>query len=73
MARTDFILLFMLLPAVLLALVGVFVVLFRVGVKLSSFNAFSEISFFNFEVLIFNYKIYAFDLTEVKFVGKFYF
>lgn len=50
-ANIDLILLFMLFPAVLLAFVGVFVVRLRIGVKLSSFNAFSDRSFFNFEAL----------------------
>jgi hypothetical protein len=74
-ANTDFILLFMLLPAVLFAFVGVFVVLFLVGVKLSSLRAFYEISFFSLVVLIFRSNIYAFDLfvVKVKLVGRFYF
>lgn len=39
-AKMDFILLFTLFPAVLFPFVGVFVILFRIGVRLSSFRAF---------------------------------
>jgi|JI10StandDraft_1071094.scaffolds.fasta_scaffold181762_1 hypothetical protein len=51
-ANIDLILLLTLLPAVLFAFVGVFVILFLIGVRFYNFNAFYERSFFNFIVLL---------------------
>jgi hypothetical protein len=50
--RIFFILLLILFPVVLLVLVGVFIVLLRVGVKLSILDFLSDTFFFNFNVLL---------------------
>lgn len=76
-ASIDFILLFILFPAVLLPFVGVLVIRLRIGVKFYNFNAFSEYSFFSFEELFIfinsNPSISGFLPIVVKFVvDKFY-
>jgi len=69
-AKTDFNLLLTLLPAVLFALVGVFITLFLAGVKFYNFKAFSERSFLN--VLVFNLLKSKGSILGFMFVDKFY-
>jgi len=68
-AKTDFNLLFILLPAVLFTLVGVLVTLFLAGVRFYNFRAFSERSFL--KVFVFNFPKSKGSIRGFMFVDKF--
>ncbi len=71
-AKIDFILLFILFPAVLLPFVGVFVILLRTGVRFSIFRAFYDNYFFSlFCFGFYEPSDYLFLRFSVKFELKF--